>query len=177
MEAITAVKQKINFESEETVKSYTKSQVYYLLLAQQVIEHIRLGNFPAALKWAQEEMIPFSAQRPECLEIQVEILGLLAYQEPFTSPIRHLLDKSRHAWLAELVNQILLKTADSALEALLKQVLGVDGIVEETGGFEDEVDIKKWSSIQQLLSGTSLKVKSVKNSQPIISKIKLLKND
>jgi hypothetical protein len=172
--AIAVVQPKLK-EIQDT-NHFTKCQVYFLLLAQQFIELVRSGNFAAAFKWAQEEMIPFSTGKEECSSLQAEVLGLLAYQEPLTSPIRHLLDKTRYSWLADLLNQSLLKAPDSALEALFQQVMAVDAVVEEFGGFDEEADAKKWSSLQNLLTGTSLITKCAKNIplQPIL---KLLKND
>lgn len=157
-------------------KQYTNSQVYFLLLAQQLIELVRLGNFPAAFKWGQDELVPFGNSHPDCNEIKAEVLGLLAYQKPLTSPVQHLLDKSRYAWLADLLNLCLLKTPDSPLDTVLRQVLALDGLVEEMGGFVEETDKKKWSALQALLSGTALTAKSSKTaiSSP---KLKLLKND
>lgn len=174
LDSIAIVKPKVN-DFHDT-KQYTANQIYFLLLAQQFIELVRVGNFAAAFKWAQEEMIPFSSEHEECLELQNEVIGLMAYQEPLTSPIRHLLDKSRYIWLADLLNQSLLQTEDSALEALLRQVMTVDGLVEELGGFEEEADVKKWASLPLLLTGTTLTTKSIKTT-PLPPKLKLLKND
>ncbi len=158
-------------------KKYSQGQIYFLLLAQQFIELVRIGNFAAAFKWAQDFMVPISEQDQNCLPILNEVLGLLAYQEPLTSPIKYLLNKSRYPWLADLLNQSLLKTPDSALEALLKQVLAVDALIEEEDGFEDEVDAKKWANLQHLLTGTTLTVKAPQKPSILPPKLKLLKND
>lgn len=154
----------------------TNVQVFHSLLAQHFIELIREGNIQGAFSFAQSELVPFANDNPECQEHQKEVLGLLAYPDPHVSPIRHLLDKSRYASLAEAVNETILSARDSALESTMRHIMAVDQLMEEVGGFHEESDVKKWATLQTLLSGTSLASK-IASIPPALPKLKSIKND
>lgn len=154
----------------------TNVQVFHSLLAQHFIDLVREGNIQGAFSFAQSELVPFANNNPECQEHQNEVLGLLAYPDPYVSPIRHLLDKSRYNSLAEAVNEAILTARDSALESAMRQIMAVDKLMEEVGGFHEEADVKKWATLQTLLSGTSLASK-IASIPPALPKLKSIKND
>ena len=156
--------------------AFSNIQMFYMLLAQQFIELIREGNTQGAFSFAQSELVPFATAHPECQQLQEQVLGLLAYKDPHVSPMRQLLDKSRYALLAEKVNEAILCTGDSALENAMRQIMAVDKLVEEVGGFHEEADLKKWATLQTLLSGTSLASK-INSLPPVLPKLKSIKND
>jgi hypothetical protein len=135
-------------------------QCYFLLLLQQMIEMVRVGDLVAVLDFINAELVPLTASSLAAHNWLQDALGLLAYADPSTSPLSGLLDKARWPWLAELLNHAICArtlSPSGALETLLKQVLAVDGLIHETDILApDEQAAKKWRDLQSCFAGTSI---------------------
>eukprot|EP00126_Sphaerothecum_destruens_P005314 Sdes_comp18692_c0_seq1m8984 len=124
-----------------TVKENSPSssrRVYFQLLCQKFVELIRDGDSGLALTFAQSELNCFGKESHEFLDILQDIIALLAYEDPFNSPVRDYLHFDRRAEVAEMVNKAILlyknSTADLVMETVLKQLSLTMDILSEGDG-------------------------------------------
>uniref|UniRef100_A0A1D1Z9W5 Ran-binding protein 9 n=1 Tax=Anthurium amnicola TaxID=1678845 RepID=A0A1D1Z9W5_9ARAE len=107
------------------------STVCFLLHAQKFIEHIRVGELEAAVKYARAQLAKFFSIKP--LENLLQnYIALLAYDQPMESCVAHLLDATQRELVADAVNAMVLLTnpdmkdqqncMHSYLERLLRQL-------------------------------------------------------
>ena len=155
----------------------------FLLKLQHFIELIRKRDTSAALSWIQNEVLPHVTSEFE--PVFQEYLGILAYSDPESSPCAFYFEtKHRLAILASAVNRSLYtitastnNTTESSsgsvkvspIEMLIKQVHAIDELVRELKGFPNELDDRKWATLQNLLDPSFFGEK--------MSFIKTLKND
>ena len=135
------------------------NQLLFLLRLQHFIELIRQKNTPAALSFVQTTLIPSAS--PELEQILQEVLGVLVYTDPESSPLAWLFEQpKRYSALASLTNSSLFhlhlrfqQPRVSPLETFLKHVKVFDELVQEIGGIGNELDDRKWAVVKDLLAG------------------------
>jgi Ran-binding protein 9/10 len=107
----------------------------FLLKTQVFIELLAPGGaaLDEALAYGRDELLPFHDRFPDRLE---EVYSLLAYTDPASSPVAHLVRAERRELVAERLNMAILRGQGrpdkSLLETLIAQtqvVLGVHGEV------------------------------------------------
>lgn len=138
----------------------------FLLKLQNFIELIRQRDTPVALNYVQGHLLPFCQSNSSFEAVLQDTLGVLVYAHPEISSMDWCFEKSRrYSALASLVNYSLYnfstKMSSAPLESLLKHVHGVDTLIIELNGFGNDLDDRKWSSIQSLLNN-ELNVKKLK---------------
>lgn len=135
-------------------KPLNLKQILFILRLQHFIELVRQKNTSAALSYVQNILIPSST--PDFEQVLEEVLGVLVYSEPEVSPLSWLFEQpKRYLALSSLTNsslhQIESKTTTcSLIEKCLKQANSVDGLVQEVGGFGNDLDDRKWAEFKQL---------------------------
>ena len=135
------------------------NQILFLLHLQHFIELIRQKNTTAALSFVQTALIPSAS--PELEQILQEVLGVLVYTDPESSPLAWLFEQpKRYSALASLTNSSLFhlhlrfqQPRVSPLETFLKHVRVFDELVQEIGGIGNELDDRKWAVVRDLLDG------------------------
>ncbi|CAA6660148.1 unnamed protein product [Spirodela intermedia] len=107
------------------------STLCFLLRAQKFIEHIRVGELEAAVKYARAQLAKFFSVK--LLENLLQnCIALLAYDQPAESCVGYLLDANQRELVADAVNAAVLSTDPAAkdrqggvsshLERLLRQL-------------------------------------------------------
>lgn len=148
-------------------------QLIYILKLQHFLELLRLRQTPSALAWIQTHLI---TSAPEGFEsVLQETLGVLGYAEPESSPVAWMFEQPRrYLALAALTNSSLYHaygsaannpTSGSPMETLLKHVKAIDSLVHELKGFGNDLDDRKWASLQNLMTNQDSKkyIKTIKN--------------
>eukprot|EP00047_Mylnosiga_fluctuans_P004934 m.237405 g.237405 ORF g.237405 m.237405 type:complete len:231 (-) comp13132_c0_seq1:178-870(-) len=110
---------KVNELSSETFDRNT--ELFFQLNIQQLIEHIRGGNIPAALDFARTELATLGSENPALLERLEEAMALLAFKDRSSCPVSHLLSPSQRQIMASKVNAALQSQpeADPSADQLL----------------------------------------------------------
>lgn len=87
----------------------TSRKIEFLLLSQQFIELVREQD-PTALDFAQAGLLHFNPELgvfssvPEVSEMLQDVIPLIAYPNPFDSPIKHFLGQERRDQVLTAVN-------------------------------------------------------------------------
>ncbi|KAL9229066.1 hypothetical protein vseg_004582 [Gypsophila vaccaria] len=113
---IDAVFSKLHELYPQTIQD-DKSPVCFLLHCQKFIELVRVKELEAAIKYGRVELAKFFGLE-EYEELVRECVALLAYEEPLTSPLGHLLGESRREVVADAVNAIILSTNPNSKDSL-----------------------------------------------------------
>ncbi|XP_024360592.1 uncharacterized protein [Physcomitrium patens] len=105
----------------------SQPSVLFHLKCQKFIEMIRSGDDEATMTFGRTELSEFDAESEEDRQHYREVISLLAYPRPESSPLRHLILPSRRQSVAESLNQAILISQDKpalpALEMLHKQIV------------------------------------------------------
>ncbi|OSX67341.1 hypothetical protein POSPLADRAFT_1042575 [Postia placenta MAD-698-R-SB12] len=103
----------------------TNPALYFRLQQQKLIEFIRQGNIPEALRFAQEELAPRGEESPEFLAELERTMALLAFEfSPLTPPaISELLSPVQRMKTAGEVNSAILESLSQGKEAKLVGLL------------------------------------------------------
>jgi Ran binding protein in the microtubule-organising centre. len=110
------------------------------LAVQEFIELIKINEFYQALDFARDRLGKYKkyqvfVRNPVDTSIFVwEIVGLLAYNNPFDSPLCSLLSSAQLELTADLVNTRIIENSGSKvciLENFLKQALGIQYLYQE----------------------------------------------
>jgi len=118
------------------------------LEAQYFIELIALGKLDNAVIHAQTVLRPLLGQMIFQYDINTnklsrnfsQILGLLAYKDPWKSPIAYLLSQHQREFAADALNNAILsvetstKVTGSALENLFKQLMTTQRVLRHESG-------------------------------------------
>lgn len=182
LDAITAIESTVNLSDRNSQNAPVTSlksipagplplnQILYLLKLQHFLELLRLRQINPALAWIQNHLI---AESKEFELVFQETLGVLVYAEPVSSPMAWMFEQtSRYHALAALINSSLYHaqtttitpTNTAPIENLLKHVKAIDSLVHELKGFGNDLDDRKWASIQSLLNQEQRKfIKTIKN--------------
>lgn len=129
----------------------------FLLKLQNFIEIIRQKNVSMALNYIQGHLLPFCQSNSSFQAVLQDVLGVLVYADPESSPMAWCFERTRrYSALASLVNSSLYnlttKISSAPIESLLKQVHGLDALLQELNGFGSDLDDRKWSTIHSLLN-------------------------
>ncbi|TPX77436.1 hypothetical protein CcCBS67573_g01319 [Chytriomyces confervae] len=104
--------------------SADSTAVCFLLHTQQFIELVRVLSADA-LRFAQEELGQYSDLNPKHHDALRDIVSLIAYTDPYTSPLAHYLSLQRREEVATHLNGFLLAhqnlSPDTALERIVRQ--------------------------------------------------------
>nr|XP_043606523.1 glucose-induced degradation protein 8-B homolog isoform X2 [Erigeron canadensis] len=104
------------------------------LLSLHFIELIRLEKCTEALEFAREKLAPFG-KMPNYVEKIEDFMALLAYEEPDTSPMFHLLSPEYRQNVVDSLNRsILAMPSYSELERLIQQATVVRQCLSEELG-------------------------------------------
>lgn len=135
------MKQTIEFLANHFPDALNDEMCMLYIHVQEFIQLIKDCNFNGALDYARSKLKKFQAysicyRSPLESNIFVwEIVGLLAYNNPFDSPLASLLSEEQLENTADLVNsRILIKTCNEgcSLENILKQVLATQYLYQES---------------------------------------------
>lgn len=113
----------------------TNPRLFFHLQQQKLIELIRQGKINEAIAFAQEELAPRGEENPEFLEDLEKTMSLLAFEDPFTSPVSDLLDHSQRQKTASELNAAILtaqcQEKDPKLPSLLKMLSWAQTMLDE----------------------------------------------
>lgn len=110
---------------------------------QQFIELVKHRKLDDSIRFAQQMLSGFQFQlSPSQSSLLQEALGLLAYEDPFNSPVSYLLQLQQRESVADLVNGYILllelkgetQPSQSVLEILLRQLVVAQEISRERSG-------------------------------------------
>ena len=114
-------------------------ELAFKLHKQRLLELVREGDVVAALEYSQERLAPLAEGKPELMKELESAVTLLAFEDPFNSPLSDLLDKSQRQRVAAELNAAILSSQDqepeSRLPLLLRKLLWTqDRLNEKAGG-------------------------------------------
>ena len=93
---------------------------------QQFIELLRQEKIAEAVEHARNSLSPFQGQSQEHDQHLQDVLALLAYKDPYTSPMGYLMTTSQRETVADVINTAMLETKSKAvLEKILTQLCRV----------------------------------------------------
>lgn len=116
-EAMERIKQ----VAPDLLKSDT--ELRFRLLQQQFLEQVRVGDTDAALRIAVEELRDVARTTPKLQRALEGTMAVLAFPDPTTSPVRHLLSLDQRAQTARYINEALLAVTGQPTEARLPTLL------------------------------------------------------
>ncbi|KAM9963793.1 hypothetical protein ACTFIW_007047 [Dictyostelium discoideum] len=108
--------------------------IQFKLLCQKFIEMIKTSPIEETMAFGQNQLSNFSFESKECESNLNEIFSLIAYSDPYTSPVSFLLEKSKRDQIINDLNCALLvychKPATPVLEKIVKQAkVAIDQVV------------------------------------------------
>eukprot|EP01064_Diplonema_japonicum_P025513 TRINITY_DN36938_c0_g1_i1.p1 TRINITY_DN36938_c0_g1~~TRINITY_DN36938_c0_g1_i1.p1 ORF type:complete len:424 (+),score=65.34 TRINITY_DN36938_c0_g1_i1:40-1311(+) len=110
-----------------------KWDVWPSLLSQLIVEHIKNDTLEEAINVTARTECNTASGEPHPLIS--EVLGLLAYNDPRSSPLAYLLDQSQRRRVADHVNSVILSSLqfhpESILESLLKHIMVMPILAKE----------------------------------------------
>ncbi|KAJ3024015.1 UNVERIFIED_CONTAM: hypothetical protein HDU68_008347 [Siphonaria sp. JEL0065] len=113
----------------------TAAHAAFLIHAQMFIELVRVGDSKKALLFAQTELAAFAALDPKYFDALSDIGALIAYSDPFASPLAHYLSQQRREEVANYLNGFLLAQqnlpATTSLERIVAQATLVRQVLSE----------------------------------------------
>ncbi|KAI8619023.1 CTLH/CRA C-terminal to lish motif domain-containing protein [Chytriomyces sp. MP71] len=100
--------------------------VCFMLQTQQFIELVRASSASTdALRFAQDELGQYGYLNPKYFDTLQDIVALIAYTDPYKSPVAHYLSHQRREEVATSLNGFLLAQqnlpAETSLERLVRQ--------------------------------------------------------
>ena len=99
---------------------------FFHLSVQQFIELLRQEKIAEAVEHARNSLSPFQGQSQEHDQHLQDVLALLAYKDPYTSPMGYLMTTSQRETVADVINTAMLETKSKAvLEKILTQLCRV----------------------------------------------------
>lgn len=119
----------------------TNHTLYFHLQQQKLIEYIRQGNIPEALRFAQEELAPRGEENPEFLAELERTMALLAFDSSSVVPaaISDLLSPAQWMKTAGEVNAAILESLsqgkEAKLVALLRLLCWSESLLDERAEF------------------------------------------
>ena len=99
------------------------SKLFFHLQQQRLIELIRQQDLEKALLFAQEYLAPLGEENPGFLEELEKTLALLAFEDPFMSPVGDLLGVQRRQQAASELNSAILHAQCQEKEPKLPNLL------------------------------------------------------
>jgi len=116
----------------------------FLLNCQYFIELIRQDKVGEAIDYAQKILSPFKAIESWEESYLQEVLGLLAYTNPYQSSVSHLLGVQQREVVADAVNEFVLvlekqHPSQSTLETLMRQLATTQNTLREENGDRGEI--------------------------------------
>lgn len=128
------------------------SLAYFQLHCQQFIELIRLGDANGALHYAEVHLAPEAAQNPTFANQVQLVIALLAYANPFESPVSDLLAEEKRSGLAQFLNAQITGEPLSKLELALRQTLAVTELLQSYEHPNKSKDFNELSKLADLIS-------------------------
>ncbi|KAI9327244.1 CTLH/CRA C-terminal to lish motif domain-containing protein [Zopfochytrium polystomum] len=124
----------------------------FQLNCQQFIECIR-ESAPNALQFAQTELGRYGHLNPKYYETLQDVVALLAYKDPFNSPVADYLSQTRREEIATNLNSFILKreklSPQSSIERIVRQVTVLRDILNDVTTKDKKntwkVAFPKWS--------------------------------
>jgi len=115
------------------------SPLIFQLQCQVFVELIRQNNIEGAIGYAQAELHKWMDFKDFNIG---DVVGLLAYNNPFDSPLAHLFNINKREHLADIVNDAIMGQQQSVLEQLLRQSLASQkGLMESRLGHLDNINM------------------------------------
>jgi len=125
------------------------STAWFMLQCQYFIEMIKKGTIDEAVEFAQTVLSHYKNLGKKEDTFLQSVLGLLAYSDPFNSPLCYLLYLQQRETVADSVNRAILSvekntSSYSTLERLLKQLVATQMAIREEADNKGEVPTFKW---------------------------------
>lgn len=136
-----------------------KDHLFFHLQQLKLIELIRNKDIEQALEFAQEVMSELSTENPGYLSELEQTMGLLAYDDPASSPFGNLLDLAHRHMVASEVNAAIL---ESEHQEAMPKLAGVLKLLMWTQGELDKKRIK-YPKMTDVASG---RVKYINDDTP-----------
>eukprot|EP00736_Rhodelphis_marinus_P003918 Rmarinus@m.5753 len=127
------------------------SDVVFQLKTQVYVEFIRAGDVKGALEYAREHLTPVRQDRIEEIE---DLLALLAYDDPSTSPVGHYLSAERLDNVADQLNAAILLHETQPSQASMKQLMQHLTVLAERLQQDAGVSGQKWRLSDYLKEST-----------------------
>ncbi|KAJ3218791.1 hypothetical protein HDU67_004039 [Dinochytrium kinnereticum] len=125
---------KMTFPSALSGSTPESVDVCFQLQCQQFIENVRVSA-PEAVKFAQSELGQFGNLGPKYIEVLQDIVALIAYKDPFKSPVARFLSQERREEVASNVNNYILASenlpSQTKIEKLVTQLITVTDTLHE----------------------------------------------
>ncbi|KAI9351495.1 CTLH/CRA C-terminal to lish motif domain-containing protein [Obelidium mucronatum] len=114
----------------------------FLLHSQVFVELVRAGDAGAALRFAEEELTQYALLDQKYLDSLQDLVPLLAYADPHSSPVAHYLSQQRREEVANNLNGFLLAQQNlpstTSLERLVSQITLVRELLSEPVSLKDK---------------------------------------
>jgi len=129
---------------------FSKMEINFKLQCQVFIELIRDRNVDEALKFAQEKLGPFGIMSKDCYELLQDVMALIAYEVPETSPLGHLMTESYREEVSNLLNSAMLEAQKMPAVAILERHMKQLTVVQDTIQLEHKIRGARWSLHESL---------------------------
>lgn len=126
------------------------SEQFFRLLCQMFVEYIRNGHTDEALRYAEGKLAPLASQYSHLSPHLQNVIVLLAYANPESSTVGHILSNEAKQKLADDINAAILGESEARLEKIIRHTTTVVDLLasfDQLNGTEDQPSLKGTSML------------------------------